>query len=146
RAFHAVFASGGRAKAVRFALVEVALEELALDRQRLNHLLRHQRYNALVVAAVQDQQRRCDLLRRVERRAASVRLSLFIRRAHLAVQIEPADAVAVPVAFSDLGVAGQIDAAAEGLRRGRQRTEHEVAAVAAPVDADTSTIDPRLTA
>src|SRR6185369_17797450 len=53
--------------AVALVVVPVDLVELALDRKRLDHLLAHQWHDPPVLATVEDEQRRLDPLRTVER-------------------------------------------------------------------------------
>src|SRR6187551_538584 len=61
--------------AVALVVVPVDLEALALDLERLDHPLGHQRDHALVLAPVEDQQGRLDPFRAVDRGAAPVDLS-----------------------------------------------------------------------
>src|SRR4029077_1573593 len=72
--------------AVALVVVPVDLVELVLDLERLDHPLRHQRNDALVLAAVEEQQRRLDPLRLIDRGPApeELRLARIVRLAHLA--------------------------------------------------------------
>src|SRR5439155_192448 len=58
--------------AVALVLVPVDLVVLPLDLEGLDHLLGHERDDALVLAAVEDQQRRLDRLGPIDGRAAAV--------------------------------------------------------------------------
>src|SRR6187549_1268225 len=97
--------------AVTLVVVPVDLVALALDLERLDHPLGHQRHDPLVLAAVEDEQRRLDPLGAIDRGAAPVGLlaGRVVGRAHHLVQVEPAGAIAVAIALGDLGVAVQVD-------------------------------------
>src|SRR4029079_15437196 len=83
--------------AVALVVVPLDLVELVLDLERLHHPLGHQRDDALVLAAVEEQQGRLDPLRPVDRRPTveELRLARVVRLAHLASQVEPAGPIAV---------------------------------------------------
>ena len=60
--------------AVALVVVPVDLVDLALDLEGLDHPLGHERHDPLVLAPVEDQQRRLDPLGAVDRRSAPVDL------------------------------------------------------------------------
>src|SRR4051812_31599262 len=100
--------------AVAFLVVPLDFVPLALDLERLDHPLGHHRHDPLVLAAVDEQERRLDPFRPVDGRPATIGLeaSCIVRRAHHLVQIEPAEPVPVAIAFRDLRIAIQVDAGA----------------------------------
>src|SRR5918995_3981607 len=61
--------------AMALVVVPVDLVRLALDLERLDHPFGHEGDDALVLAAVEDQQRRLDPLGAIDRRASSEQLA-----------------------------------------------------------------------
>ena len=57
----------GTLPAMLLLVVPVDLVMLALDLERLDHALGHERHDALVLATVEDEERRLDALRAVDR-------------------------------------------------------------------------------
>src|ERR1035437_9648286 len=131
--------------AVQFFIVPMDLVVLALDLERLDDLLRHQRHHTLVLAAMQDQQRRLDTLGLVQGGTAPVgsRGLGVVRLAHHPLEIDPTRAVAVPVALRDLRVAIQIDAGEPQRGLLGENAERHVATVRGAVVSQT-TVAPRL--
>ena len=117
--------------AMALVVVPVDLVGLALDLERLDHPLGHQRDDALVLATVQEQQRRLDPLGSVDRGAApeELRQCRVVGRAHHLEQVQASRPVAVAEALRDLGIAVEVDAGREHRGLLDERAQDHVAAI-----------------
>ena len=116
-------------------VIPVDLVMLALDLERLDDLLGHHRRDALVFAAVEDEEGRLNALRSIQRRATAIRRRSLrvVRLAHHPLQVDPTGPIAVAIALGDLRVAVQVDAGPPQRWLLGQDAERHVAAVRSPV-------------
>src|SRR5215210_4244586 len=133
----------GPQEAVRLGRIGHVLEGLAEPPERLHQLLGLLRAHALVALAVRYQERRLDVLEAVIRRARDVGLARLRRRAHHALEVLDAVAVALGPGGRDVAVTVLGHRAAEAVlgvvRHGRER---HVGPVARAEDAEPLAVDP----